>query len=140
MKLPISSASEIKRVREKYGPWAILTQGDGHGECKLVQGPHGQPGLLLRKLGGGWTQQIRNADSWEGWYYGAMHVWGTGLCGHLLPAANIVKDITENTPNCCWSGEAIRRPLPGDSEVSSPAGSAISGRKSVSNRSIFARS
>ncbi|MDH7479785.1 MAG: molybdopterin-dependent oxidoreductase, partial [Syntrophomonadaceae bacterium] len=60
-------ASEIKRVREKYGPWAILTQGDGHGECKMVQGSHGMPGLLLRKLGGGWTQQIRNADSWEGW-------------------------------------------------------------------------
>jgi trimethylamine-N-oxide reductase (cytochrome c) len=73
-------ASEINRIRAKYGPWAILTQGDGHGECKLVQGPHGQPGLLLRKLGGGWTQQIRNADSWEGWFYGAMHVWGTGLC------------------------------------------------------------
>ena len=72
-------ASEITRVREQYGPLAILTQGDGHGECKLVQGPHGMPGLLLRKLGGGWTQQIRNADSWEGWYYGAMHVWGTGL-------------------------------------------------------------
>jgi molybdopterin guanine dinucleotide-containing S/N-oxide reductase-like protein len=104
-------AAEIKRVRQKYGPWSILTQGDGHGECKLVQGPHGQPGLLLRALGGGWTQQIRNADSWEGWYYGAMHVWGTGLCGHLLPAGNIVKDITENSDLLLvWGGDPETTP------------------------------
>ena len=69
------------------------------------------PGLLLRKLGGGWTQQIRNADSWEGWYYGAMHVWGTGLCGHLLPAANIVKDITENSEMLLvWGGDPETTP------------------------------
>lgn len=104
-------ANEIKRVRARYGPFAILTQGDGHGECKLVQGPHGMPGLLLRKLGGGWTQQIRNADSWEGWYYGAMHLWGTGLCGHLLPAANIVKDITENSQLVLvWGGDPETTP------------------------------
>jgi molybdopterin guanine dinucleotide-containing S/N-oxide reductase-like protein len=88
-----------------------LTQGVGHGECKLVLGPHGFPGLLLRKLGGGWTQVIRNADSWEGWYYGAMHVWGTGLCGHLLPAANIVKDITENSEMVLvWGGDPETTP------------------------------
>src|SRR5512136_1328560 len=39
-------ASEIKRVHEKYGPYAILTQGDGHGECKTVHSPHGQPTRL----------------------------------------------------------------------------------------------
>jgi molybdopterin guanine dinucleotide-containing S/N-oxide reductase-like protein len=104
-------AKEITRVREKYGPFAILTQGDGHGEGKMIQGAHGQPGILLRKLGGGWTQQIRNADSWEGWYYGAMHVWGTGLCGHLLPAANIVKDITENSEMLLvWGGDPETTP------------------------------
>jgi trimethylamine-N-oxide reductase (cytochrome c) len=104
-------ASEIKRVRQEYGPYAILTQGDGHGECKLVQGPHGQPGLLMRALGGGWTQQIRNADSWEGWYYGGMHMWGTGLCGHMLPAANIVKDITENSEMLLvWGGDPETTP------------------------------
>jgi trimethylamine-N-oxide reductase (cytochrome c) len=104
-------ASEIKRVRKEYGPLAILTQGDGHGECKLVQGPHGQPGLLMRALGGGWTQQIRNADSWEGWYYGGMHMWGTGLCGHMLPAANIVKDITENSEMLLvWGGDPETTP------------------------------
>ena len=71
-------ASEIKRIHEEYGPLGILTQVDGHGECKLVQGPHGMPTLLLSKMGG-WTQQIRNADSWEGWYYGACMYGGPDL-------------------------------------------------------------
>jgi anaerobic selenocysteine-containing dehydrogenase len=103
-------ASEIKRIHKQYGTYAILTQGDGHGECKLVQGPHGAPLLLLEKFGG-WTQQIRNADSWEGWYYGGMHVWGTGLCGHMLPAANIVKDITENSEMVLvWGGDPETTP------------------------------
>ena len=78
-------AGEIKRVHEKYGPLAILAQVDGHGECKSVHTVHGQPTLLLDKLGG-FTQQARNPDSWEGWYYGAMHVWGEGYRGLMRPA------------------------------------------------------
>jgi trimethylamine-N-oxide reductase (cytochrome c) len=33
-------ANEIKRVGEKYGPFAVLCHGDGHGETKTVHGPH----------------------------------------------------------------------------------------------------
>jgi anaerobic selenocysteine-containing dehydrogenase len=57
---------EIKRIHNKYGPWAILSQGDGHGENKVIHGTHGCQNKLLNLLGG-FTQQIRNADSWEGW-------------------------------------------------------------------------
>jgi anaerobic selenocysteine-containing dehydrogenase len=78
-------ASEIKRVCEKYGPLAIMAQVDGHGECKSVHQVHGQPTLLLSKMGG-FTQQARNPDSWEGWYYGSMHVWGDGYRGMMRPA------------------------------------------------------
>jgi molybdopterin guanine dinucleotide-containing S/N-oxide reductase-like protein len=87
-------AGEIKRIHKKYGPPAILTQQEGHGENKWLQGPHGMPTLILRKMGG-YTQQIRNADSWEGWYYGAEHVWGQGLFGHYFPANNVLKDIID---------------------------------------------
>ena len=34
-------ASEIKRVIKKYGPTAILSQADGHGETKVVHAAHG---------------------------------------------------------------------------------------------------
>jgi len=88
-------ASEIKRVHKKYGPLAILAQADGHGECKVIHHPHGSQTLLLDKMGG-YTQQVRNPDSWEGWYWGARHVWGRGIVGMMWPGNNIVKDMTEN--------------------------------------------
>jgi molybdopterin guanine dinucleotide-containing S/N-oxide reductase-like protein len=88
-------AGEIKRIQKKYGPYAIMAQVDGHGECKTVHAAHGQPALLLDKVGG-FTQQIRNPDSWEGWYYGAMHVWGEGYRGLQRPDDNTMKDISEN--------------------------------------------
>jgi len=88
-------ASEIKRVHKQYGPFGILVQADGHGECKLVHAPHGCQTLLLDKMGD-YTQQVRNADSWEGWYWGSKHVWGEGFVGIMAPQTNVMKDMTEN--------------------------------------------
>ena len=89
-------AGEIKRIRKQYGPYAILAQADGHGENKTIHAPHGYQTLLLEILGG-FTQQVRGPDSWEGWYWGAKHVWGQGSVGLMEPSANVVKDITLNT-------------------------------------------
>jgi trimethylamine-N-oxide reductase (cytochrome c) len=88
-------ANEIKRVHKQYGPASVLVQADGHAENKTVHAPHGCQTLLLSKLGE-YTQQIRNPDSWEGWYWGAMHVWGTGYAGLMSPANNVMKDMTEH--------------------------------------------
>ena len=55
---------------------------------------------------GGFTQQVRNPDSWEGWYWGSKHVWGKGLIGMMSPADNIVKDISENSDMVVvWGGD-----------------------------------
>ena len=103
-------AGEIKRIHKEYGPCGILVQGDGHGECKLIHAPHGSPTLLLDKMGG-FTQQVRNPDSWEGWYWGAKHVWGPGLIGMMAPNDNIVKDITENSDMVLvWGGDPETTP------------------------------
>jgi anaerobic selenocysteine-containing dehydrogenase len=97
--------SELKRVKEKYGPLAVLAQVDGHGECKTVHSPHGCPTLLLSQMGG-YTQQCRNADSWEGWYWGAKHVWGNGSVGMMSPSENTMKDMTENSEMVLiWGGD-----------------------------------
>jgi molybdopterin guanine dinucleotide-containing S/N-oxide reductase-like protein len=88
-------AKEIKRIHKEYGPYGILCQGDGHGECKTIHAAHGQQTLLLEKMGG-FTQQVRNPDSWEGWYWGSKHVWGHGQMGMMEPSDNIIKDMTEN--------------------------------------------
>ncbi len=89
-------AGEIKRVKEKYGTTAILYQSDQHGENKVVHGPHGCARKLLRLLGG-YTLQVRNPDSWEGWTWGAKHVWGCQPVGQQVPQTNNIPDIAENT-------------------------------------------
>jgi trimethylamine-N-oxide reductase (cytochrome c) len=89
-------ASELVRVQSKYGNNAVMLQGDGHGECKTLNTPHGHPGALLDHMGG-FTLQVRNPDSWEGWYWGSKHVWGQGLQGNYAPPHNTAKDSTEHT-------------------------------------------
>ncbi len=103
-------ADEVKRVHKEYGPLAILVQGDGHGECKTINTPHGHSGRLFDMMGG-FTQQVRNPDSWEGWYWGSKHVWGQGLQGMYDPADNIVKDMTENCDMVLfWGGDPETTP------------------------------
>ncbi|MCL5735766.1 MAG: molybdopterin-dependent oxidoreductase [Actinobacteria bacterium] len=89
-------AGELKRIHADYGPYAVLSQGDGHGETKIVHGTHGCQNKLLNLLGG-FTQQIRNSDSWEGSYWGAKHAWGMEPVGQMEPVCNLVPDIAENT-------------------------------------------
>jgi molybdopterin guanine dinucleotide-containing S/N-oxide reductase-like protein len=86
---------EMLRVREKYGPTAVLYQSDQHGENKVVHGPHGCGRKLLRLLGG-FTLQARQPDSWEGWSWGAKHVWGMEPVGQQVPQANLMYDIAKN--------------------------------------------
>jgi trimethylamine-N-oxide reductase (cytochrome c) len=96
--------SEIKRIHKEYGPEGILVQGEGHSESKIVHGPHGCSTLLLNLMGG-YTQQIRNPDSWEGWYWGAKHVWGCepeGLASEYQ--TNLYPDISKNTDMILFQG------------------------------------
>ncbi len=70
-------ANEIKRVKKDYGPGAIMNG----------SGSHHLWGLLgywlavrLRFFNNiGWTPVAHNPDSWEGWYWGAMHHWGQSM-------------------------------------------------------------
>ncbi|MFC1869392.1 molybdopterin-dependent oxidoreductase [Thermodesulfobacteriota bacterium] len=87
--------SETERVKEEYGTSSILAQCDGHGQTKIVHAAHGCNALLLKQLGG-YTLQTRNPDSWEGYYWGAKHVWGMDPVG-VEPQINVVPDVAENT-------------------------------------------
>jgi molybdopterin guanine dinucleotide-containing S/N-oxide reductase-like protein len=89
-------SSELLRIKKKYGPEAVLSQSDGHGEGKGVHAAHGSANKLLALLGG-YTMQMRNPDSWEGWAWGAKHVWGVEPVGEMGPATNTIPDIAENT-------------------------------------------
>ncbi len=88
-------ANEMLRVKETYGPTAILNQSDQHGENKVVHGPHGCMRKLLTMFGG-YTLQVRDADSWEGWWWGAKHAWGCEPVGQQMPQKNLLWDISKN--------------------------------------------
>ena len=87
---------------------------------------------------GGFTQQVRNPDSWEGWYWGSRHIWGKGLVGHDEPGRQHRERHLPEHATWWWSGAATPRPRPGASAASSPAGCSSSGTRSASSRSTSA--
>ena len=95
-------AKEVKRQFDTYGPGSILMQQDGHGETKIVHPCHGCMVKLLELLGGA-TLQARQPDSWEGWYWGAKHAWGTEPLGQGYDQ-NLMLDITKNTKMLLYWG------------------------------------
>lgn len=95
--------SEIRRIIDTYGPYAIYAQGDGHGETKMVHGPHGCMFKLLDLLGG-FTMQIRNADSWEGWFWGTKHFWGGEPFGLMPNCSNLYTDVAKHSELLLYEG------------------------------------
>jgi molybdopterin guanine dinucleotide-containing S/N-oxide reductase-like protein len=87
--------AEIRRVIKQYGPYAIFSQSDGHGETKVVHFPHGCHQSLLEMLGG-YTLQARNPDSWEGWWWGGKHVWGFEPVG-IPNQSNLATEVARHT-------------------------------------------
>jgi trimethylamine-N-oxide reductase (cytochrome c) len=110
---------EIRRIKDKYGTTAILAQQDGHGETKMIHGTHGCQYKLLNLLGGP-TIQIRNADSWEGWYWGAKHAWGMEPVGQMEPVINVMPDIAQNTELLLfWGSDPETTPWAFDGQMAS---------------------
>ncbi len=89
-------ADELKRVNRKYGPEAVLVEADMHAEGKHIYCSHGCQARLL-SLMGGYTVQMRNEDSWEGWFWGAKHVWGGTAVGEMAPMTNLYPDIARHS-------------------------------------------
>jgi trimethylamine-N-oxide reductase (cytochrome c) len=98
-------AKEIGRVREKYGMSTILAEADMHGEGKHVAPSHGCMNRLLSILGG-YTVQMRNMDSWEGYAWGSKNVWGCEPVGEVQPSGNVWPDIAKNSETLLfWSAD-----------------------------------
>jgi trimethylamine-N-oxide reductase (cytochrome c) len=88
-------ANEVMRIKDTYGINSVFVQSDGHHQVKSLHGPRGCEGALLDILGG-YTLQARNPDSWEGWYWGAKHVWGQDPVGQGS-CNNLFYDIAKHT-------------------------------------------
>lgn len=120
---------QIKHIHEKYGSMEpVLVQADGHGHSGYMQSLHFWGHYLFdmirEHLGWGWwTQQVRNPDSWEGYYWGAKHVWGFD---HTLgePYQDAVwDDVLESAEMVIFSGndpEATGLGMSGSSALEMP--------------------
>mgnify|MGYP003878986843 CR=1 FL=1 len=104
-------ADELMRIKETYGPEAVLVQADMHGEGKHVAPSHGCPNRLMSLLGG-YTLQMRNMDSWEGWFWGAKHVWGCEPVGEMMPMTNLFPDIAKHSDALLfWGCDPVVTPM-----------------------------
>ena len=115
-------ASEIKRVQTKYGPCAVLSLSAPHGETKVLHPAHGVPSRLLQDYLGAYSKVAGGGpDSWEGWFWGAEHVWGMKAnVGEMAPLANCIKDIAENTDMVLfWGCDPETTPLAWDGQQAS---------------------
>lgn len=70
-------ASEIKRMKKEHGPGAIAIPMPSHHQWGNI----GYYLSALLRFGNliGFTRVHPNPDSWEGWYWGAMHHYGSSL-------------------------------------------------------------
>jgi molybdopterin guanine dinucleotide-containing S/N-oxide reductase-like protein len=115
-------AAEIKRVRDQYGSCAVLSLSAPHGETKVLHPAHGMPSRLLHDYLGDYSQVAGGGpDSWEGWFWGAEHVWGmTQNVGEMAPLSNCFKDISENCEMLLfWGCDPETTPLAWDGQQAS---------------------
>ncbi len=98
-------ASEMKRIKSTYGNAAILNVSGGHGQKKAVHSRN--MARLLNAFGGG-TLMVRNPDSWEGWYWGAEHVWGFDWGTGKMDEFDLLEDVMLNAKLLvCWSTDSL---------------------------------
>jgi trimethylamine-N-oxide reductase (cytochrome c) len=87
-------SSEIKRMKRDHGPGAIATSHGSHHTW-------GNIGYYLSALyrfanAVGMTRVHHNPDSWEGWYWGAVHHWGYTLRVGQSETYGTVEDCLQN--------------------------------------------
>src|SRR5208282_1763730 len=87
-------AAEIKRCKSTYGPGVMAVSHGSHHTW-------GNIGYYLSALhrfrnAVGYTQVHHNPDSWEGWYWGAVHHWGYTLRVGQSETYGTVEDCLQN--------------------------------------------
>ena len=112
-------ADELMRIKDKYGMSAVLSEADMHGEGKHVAPSHGCANRLLSLLGG-YTSQMRNQDSWEGYSWGSKNVWGGEPVGEMQPSGNVWPDIAKHSELLLfWAADPETTPVGFDGYMAS---------------------
>ena len=66
--------NEVNRIKRAYGPASILTSPSSHHMWGNVGYRHSTYFRFMNLMG--FTYADHNPDSWEGWHWGGMHMWG----------------------------------------------------------------
>ncbi len=85
---------EIKRVNRTYGPGAILSVRTSHHTWGNVGYWVSAFNRFINAIGA--SQIMLNPDSWEGWYWGAMHHYGYSMRNGAAEIYGQVEDCLEN--------------------------------------------
>lgn len=87
-------AAEIIRVKQAFGPAAITFNHSSHHSWGNI----GYWTSALYRFANiiGHTKVNHNPDSWEGWYWGAMHHWGQSMRLGLAEPYRTVEDLLQN--------------------------------------------
>ena len=84
-------ANEIKRVKRDYGPGAIMSSSGSHHTWGHIGYWLSTKPRFMNSIGQ--TYVMHNPDSWEGWYWGAMHHWGYSMRLGAAETYGTVEDI-----------------------------------------------
>lgn len=87
-------ADEIKRVKTEHGPGAILNGSGSHHTWGILGYWLSARLRFFNSIG--FTPVVHNPDSWEGWYWGAMHHWGYSARLGAPEAYGTVEDCLKN--------------------------------------------
>ena len=87
-------AGEIQRVRRKHGKGAMLSSHSSHHTWGNVGYYISANFRFMNTIGH--TKMVINPDSWEGWYWGAMHHYGHSMRNGAFEPYGQVQDCLEN--------------------------------------------
>jgi len=87
-------AQEITRIKETYGPSAVLGWNSLHHMWGTLHHYATTFRRFLNLLGA--TRQMDNPVSWEGWWWGGVHAWGFQSNLSIPDQSDLLEDIMKN--------------------------------------------
>jgi molybdopterin guanine dinucleotide-containing S/N-oxide reductase-like protein len=88
-------AGEMKRIRSKYGPEAIMSRPSSHHNWGTIGYRSSTWARFFRLIG--FTEIWDNPDSWEGWHWGSTHTFGFYWRIGLPEQYDLLEDALKNT-------------------------------------------
>jgi trimethylamine-N-oxide reductase (cytochrome c) len=88
-------AGEMKRIRAKYGPEAVMSRCSSHHNWGNVGYRMGAWARFFNLIG--FTDVFDNPDSWEGWHWGSTHAYGFYWRLGMPEQYDLLEDALKNT-------------------------------------------